>query len=341
MRHQIRPLLCLGLVFTACSHIRAPAPLPPLEPIAFERLLPGKLVFQRYFVDGRGRDVEYVIDVDTRRTTPIVRWRLTSADFPAISPNGSLIAYSAGRRGIYIVDAAGGRARQVTAIMGDEGAPSWTPDGRQIVFVSRTFDPARGVSTIFRQSPVADAADRVAVRTYALRAETSPSGSIADRISVAPNGKLVFLGRLGISSMESDGSGVTLLMPFHSWGWFEYSAPSWSPAGDMIAFLETQRESPHILSRIFNTRVRIMNADGTNLRTLASVGAGGGKWLGDLSLCWSADGAQIAFTAPTGEWTSHLFVARLNPLDAIYPVRPLVQVTTAPGVSDGSVSCSR
>jgi hypothetical protein len=329
MPRRIPPLLCLGLVFTACSHFRTPAPLPPLEPIrpyVFDVMAPGKLVVQRHFL-GRDRDVEYVIDVETRRATPIVRWRLTSADYPAISPDGSLIAYST-RRGIHIVDAAGGRARQVTT-MGDEGAPSWAPDGR-LVFVSRTFDPVPGANTIFRQSPIADAPDRAAVRTYEFRTNRFFSRSM-DRISVAPNGRLVFLGYYGIVSMESDGSGVTLLMPFPHPRLHEYSAPSWSPAGDRIAFLELE----HVQSQFFHTRLRIMNADGTNLETFVSVGAG--NWLGEPSLCWSADGTQIAFTAPTGERSSHLFIARLRPLMGRGPF----QVTTAQGVADGSVSCSR
>ena len=53
----------------------------------------------------------------------------------AISPDGEHIAFTY-KGNIYIVDADGGQARQITSNPAYDTDPMWTPDGRQIVFAS-------------------------------------------------------------------------------------------------------------------------------------------------------------------------------------------------------------
>lgn len=53
----------------------------------------------------------------------------------AISPDGEQIAFTY-KGNIYIVDADGGQARQITSNPAYDTDPMWTPDGRQIVFAS-------------------------------------------------------------------------------------------------------------------------------------------------------------------------------------------------------------
>ena len=53
----------------------------------------------------------------------------------AISPDGEQIAFTY-KGNIYIVDADGGQARQITSNPAYDTDPMWTPDGRQIIFAS-------------------------------------------------------------------------------------------------------------------------------------------------------------------------------------------------------------
>ena len=57
--------------------------------------------------------------------------------YPAYSPDGSQVAYSADSRGdyeIYVRDLESGEERQVTDLSGLDTMPTWSPDGRRIAF---------------------------------------------------------------------------------------------------------------------------------------------------------------------------------------------------------------
>ncbi len=60
---------------------------------------------------------------------------------PALSPDSSRIAFVSSRSGspeIWVSNVAGGNARRLTSFSGPQvGAPSWSPDGRSIVFDAR------------------------------------------------------------------------------------------------------------------------------------------------------------------------------------------------------------
>ena len=70
--------------------------------------------------------------------------RSSSADFdPVFSPDGKQIAFCSGRSGdmsrVWIARADGSEPRQLTAeVQGDHHAPSWSPDGRTLAFLSET-----------------------------------------------------------------------------------------------------------------------------------------------------------------------------------------------------------
>ena len=53
----------------------------------------------------------------------------------SISPDGEQIAFTY-KGNIYVVDADGGQARQITTNPAYDTDPMWTPDGKQIVFAS-------------------------------------------------------------------------------------------------------------------------------------------------------------------------------------------------------------
>ena len=80
-------------------------------------------------------------DIYMKRTDSRVVTQLTNDPaqdaMPAISPDGTKIAFASDRSGnwdIYVMPINGGRAVQVTNDLADDVNPSWSPDGRHLVF---------------------------------------------------------------------------------------------------------------------------------------------------------------------------------------------------------------
>jgi|CXWL01.1.fsa_nt_gi dipeptidyl aminopeptidase/acylaminoacyl peptidase len=100
--------------------------------------------------DGEGylreiREHVYLFDVATKTSV-----QLTSGPYddsaPAFSPDGTAIAFVSNRTAdpdanqnsdVFVVEAKeGGAVRQVTTSPGTDGAPAWSPDGKEIVYVA-------------------------------------------------------------------------------------------------------------------------------------------------------------------------------------------------------------
>lgn len=70
---------------------------------------------------------------------------------PAVSPDGSKVAYMSTRRGeppnIWVMDSDGGNGIQVTADETAEGLPNWFPDGRRVAYLSERGE-SKGVWSV-------------------------------------------------------------------------------------------------------------------------------------------------------------------------------------------------
>ncbi len=110
--------------------------------------------------------------------------RLTSnlgeVDWPALSPDGHLLAFTGREEGppeVFIMAALGGPARRLTFLGGDARVVGWTPDGAEIVFASSHASPFR--ETLLYAIPPAGGEPRLL--------PTGPAASI----SFGPQGGLV------------------------------------------------------------------------------------------------------------------------------------------------------
>jgi Tol biopolymer transport system component len=236
--------------------------------------------------------------------------RLTShlpTSDPAWSPDGRKIAFT--RRedvgdyttlsedDVFVMDSDGGGERQLTKEVEGQhaGQPSWSPDGRAIVFTRGASLPS---TLTVRPGDIhvmnADGSDvrRLTQGSYDAGGVWSPDGrEIAfSRMSKDPDdpSREIWV----VAAAGGEPRQLTRTADSYD------ASPAWSPDGTRIAFTRLRAESEFDGSAV----VWIMNRDGTRLREvvrhkLFSIVTWG--------LAWSPDGRTIAFeTSPTRACTA-------------------------------------
>jgi Tol biopolymer transport system component len=234
----------------------------------------GRIVFSSNRQGANNGDAQEIYVMDPNGSNAIRLTTNTTIDTdPALSPDGTKIAFQSTRDGdyeIFVMNVDGSGVVQYTTNTAIDQSPAWSPDGTRIAFVSNRL--SNGNVDVFVMN--ADGTNLTRLTTSA-GTDGYPSWS--------PDGtKIAFMsprdGDSEIFTMNANGTAQTQL----TFNRRDDSFPAWSPDGTRIAFSSTRDASN-------NPDIYVMNANGTSpVRLTSKAGQ-------DTAPTWSRDGSRILF----------------------------------------------
>jgi TolB protein len=217
---------------------------------------------------------------------------------PARSPDGTKIAFSAkiGTRAedqrlteIYVMRVDGTDVRRITTNEDVDADPSWSPDGKRIVF-TRITEP--GTEAAHGGIFVINAGGG---RALQITQSASPTIEVAP--AWAPDGSIIAFTRVTVTS-DPEQSKVALYVVTPGGSELrkltdDGGEPDWSPDGERIAFTSARDRFGRTCFEECspNGEIYVMDADGGYKRRLTKSEAN------DRSPAWSPDGRFIAFVS--------------------------------------------
>jgi len=214
---------------------------------------------------------------------------------PAYSPDGTKLAYLEGGGSIRVLDTANGQISEVTTCScGTSSQLSWSPDGSRLAYTSASDPDGNQLYLINVKGTDPRQLTHFPLYKFPWQPTWSPDGS---RIAFELRGS-------GIDVINADGSGLKVVIA-ESGVW---SYPTWSPGGFRIAYILDSNgyelwtmdpdgshrtklwvspgccvtawggpawspDATQLATVTFNT-LWVMNADGSNPRSLGTVGTG-------------------------------------------------------------------
>jgi Tol biopolymer transport system component/DNA-binding winged helix-turn-helix (wHTH) protein len=233
-----------------------------------------------------------------RSSRPITEKRLTDfvglEEFPAISPDGKTVAFTAdnaGYRQVWVRLIAGGTPLQITHDNVDHTYPRWSPDSSTLVYYA---------------PPTSGAEQGTLWEISALGGTPRPLGRSVSGADISHDGKRLAFFRLSekdrvqLITVERPTSSVSMVAELPSSEAYEY--PRWSPNDHWIAFQQ---------STLYVDDISYVSATGGDVHSLTHEGV----LMGGLS--WQPDGSGVIYSSGRESTaiylpTMHLWAASLN-----------------------------
>jgi Tol biopolymer transport system component/DNA-binding winged helix-turn-helix (wHTH) protein len=218
---------------------------------------------------------------------------------PAFSPDGESIAYSSDHTGsfeIYLKSLApGGRDIQLTNDGQQNFDPAWSPDGKRIAYYSMK---RHGIFTVPALGGVAKQ-----LTEFGSRPVWSPDGQwLALQAVSSPDLGAVPMGKSTIWIVSSQG-GTPRQLTRVDYPAGSHFAPSWSPDGKRISFLNFDTRSPQVWS---------IAVSGDKLQSITEHGTGDKSWP-----IYAPDGKSIYYNRGEALWKTPI-----NPEDGAPADKP-------------------
>jgi Tol biopolymer transport system component/DNA-binding winged helix-turn-helix (wHTH) protein len=208
--------------------------------------------------------------------------------FPALSPDGKLIAFcratTINQSELYLLPLSGGAAKQLTFDQAEAKWPVWTPDGRELIFVSNRRDSSGVAKTRLWRMP-ADGGEPHPINGPGRIPDAPAIARQGNRLAWAEN-----VNDFNIWQIELEGEQKQPRRPFLSSTQWEDS-PQYSPDGSKIVFASDRSGSLEIW---------VCDSNGGNLLQLTNSHRNG-------SPRWSPDGRQIVYDS-VAEGNAEIYV---------------------------------
>jgi TolB protein len=260
------PLLALVAVLAGCGASK------PKEPPALLFVSTKDGDYAIFGADAQGKHERRLTKEKGDPSTPEGLYFQTE---PAWSPDGAQVAFSSRRDGmahIYVMQADGAGARRLTSTAKSDDHPSWSADGKRIVFGRE--------GALFVVSASGGAARRVG-RGFGNAADPawSPDGKL-----IAYDYRMPGTPVREVYVMEADGTHPRAVTKLGNVS----AAPAWSPDGTRLALQSNDR-----LQR-FEIYTIGLNGKGLHQVTLAATDV--------FEPAWSPDGKTLAFSRDGAIW---------------------------------------